>query len=154
MSCGVGGALFVAPFMSGFILTKFGRKTILILGESIMIVNLFILAGLSFANLDNASIAFIMICNNFLILIMLKIDCIGFGISLGPIGLFSHSFIIFNEYLTFSLALRSRNLTRKRSSSCHCKQLVFHDRNSCWILISQRWNYIRRLFHSANKAFY
>ena len=55
MSCGVGGALFVAPFMSGFILTKFGRKTILILGESIMIVNLFILAGLSFANLDNAS---------------------------------------------------------------------------------------------------
>ena len=62
MSCGVGGALFVAPFMAGFILTKFGRKTILILGEIIMIINLFILAGTSFAGLDNASIAFIMIC--------------------------------------------------------------------------------------------
>eukprot|EP00828_Plagiopyla_frontata_P018041 TRINITY_DN2321_c0_g1_i5.p1 TRINITY_DN2321_c0_g1~~TRINITY_DN2321_c0_g1_i5.p1 ORF type:complete len:388 (-),score=25.15 TRINITY_DN2321_c0_g1_i5:181-1344(-) len=73
MSCGVGGALFISPFMAGFILTKFGRKTILILGEAIMVVNLFILAGLSFADLDNASIAFIMIY------------CVGFGISLGPI---------------------------------------------------------------------
>ena len=66
MSCGVGGALFISPFMAGFILTKFGRKTILILGEAIMVVNLFILAGLSFADLDNASIAFIMICKELL----------------------------------------------------------------------------------------
>ena len=70
MSCGVGAALFIAPFMSGIILTKFGRKTILILGECIMIVNLFILAGLSFANLDNASIAFILICKHFLLIFL------------------------------------------------------------------------------------
>ena len=69
MSCGVGAALFVSPFMAGFILTKFGRKTILILGEAIMVVNLFILAGLSFANLNNVSIAFIMICKYFLLVI-------------------------------------------------------------------------------------
>ena len=54
MSCGVGGALFIAPFISGFILARFGRKTILIVGEIVMILNLFILAGLSFAGLDNA----------------------------------------------------------------------------------------------------
>ena len=62
MSCGVGGALLISPFLAGFILNKFGRKTILIVGEIIMIVNLIILAGLSFADLNNASIAFIMIC--------------------------------------------------------------------------------------------
>ena len=62
MSCGVGGALLIAPFIAGFVLDRFGRKTILIVGEIVMIINLIILAGLSFADLDNAAVAFIMIC--------------------------------------------------------------------------------------------